>query len=68
MQAGKFKAGFSKFGEQRRPDASEDDNGADSEGQSSLQIWIEEHKYVIYGAVATGAAAVAALFWATRRR
>ena len=40
----------------------------DAESQSALHTWVEEHKYIIYGAVATGAAAVAALFWATRRR
>lgn len=44
------------------------DGQGDESGHSALNIWMEEHKYMIYGAVATGAAAVAALFWAVRRR
>ena len=50
---------------ERSDTVSEDQDG--EKGHSALNLWIEEHKYILYGAVATGAAAVAALFWAVRR-
>lgn len=43
----------------------EEDNS--EEPESAFQIWLEEHKLVVYGTIATGAAAAAALIWIFRR-